>query len=93
MNVNWQVRMRNKNFWTALIPALLLFIQAVAALFGWTIDLSDIQGKLIAVIDTLFFVLALMGLVNDPTTATFNDSELAMTYEEPKPYEAKHMGE
>lgn len=93
MNVNWRVRMRNKNFWMALIPALLLFIQAVAALFGWTIDLADIQGKLILVVDALFTVLAMIGLVNDPTTATFNDSELAMTYEEPKPYEAKHMGE
>ena len=69
MNVNWQVRMRNKNFWMALIPALLLFIQAVAALFGWTIDLADIQGKLILVVDALFTVLAMIGLVNDPTTA------------------------
>lgn len=93
MNVNWRVRISNPNFWTSLIPALLLLVQAVAALFGWTIDLSDMQGKLILVVDALFTVLAMIGLVNDPTTATFNDSELAMTYEEPKPYEAKHMGE
>lgn len=91
MNVNWRVRISNPNFWTSLIPALLLLVQAVAALFGWTIDLSDMQGKLIIVVDALFTVLAIIGLVNDPTTATFNDSELAMTYEEPKPYEAKHM--
>jgi len=91
MNVNWRVRISNPNFWTSLIPALLLLVQAVAALFGWTIDLADIQGKLIIVVDALFTVLAIIGLVNDPTTATFNDSELAMTYEEPKPYEAKHM--
>lgn len=91
MNVNWRVRISNPNFWTSLIPALLLLVQAVAALFGWTIDLSDMQGKLIVVVDALFTVLAIIGLVNDPTTATFNDSELAMTYEEPKPYEAKHM--
>ena len=93
MNVNWRVRISNPNFWTSLIPALLLLVQAVAALFGWTIDLSDMQGKLILVVDALFTVLAMIGLVNDPTTATFSDSELAMTYEEPKPYEAKHMGE
>lgn len=93
MNVNWRVRISNPDFWTSLIPALLLLVQAVAALFGWTIDLSDMQGKLILVVDALFTVLAMIGLVNDPTTATFNDSELAMTYEEPKPYEAKHMGE
>ena len=29
MNINWKVRIRNKNFWLALIPALLLLVQWV----------------------------------------------------------------
>ena len=29
MNINWKVRIRNKNFWLALIPALLLLVQVV----------------------------------------------------------------
>lgn len=33
--INWIVRVKNKNFWLAAIPALLLLVQTVAALFGF----------------------------------------------------------
>ena len=36
------------------------------------------------VVNTLFVVLAIMGVVNDPTTSGISDSERAMTYETPK---------
>ena len=32
----------------------------------------------------LFAVLAILGVVTDPTTAGLSDSDLAMTYEEPR---------
>ena len=35
--INWIVRIKNKNFWLAAIPALLLLVQTVAALFGFLI--------------------------------------------------------
>ena len=82
--INWTVRIKNKNFWLALIPALALFAQAVAAVFGFTIDLSEMGARLLEVVNTLFAVLVILGIVNDPTTAGMNDSELAMTYEKPK---------
>lgn len=85
MIVNWKVRVRNKNFWLALIPAVLLLIQVVAAVFNFTLDLGDLGNKLVAIVNALFAVLSIIGVVNDPTTAGFNDSKLAMTYEEPKP--------
>ena len=81
--VNWKVRWNNKAFWLALIPALALLAQAVAAVFGITIDLGDMSGKLLAVVDALFVVLAILGIVNDPTTAGIADSRQAMTYEQP----------
>lgn len=34
MNINWKVRLKNKSFWLALIPAVLLLVQVVAAVFG-----------------------------------------------------------
>ena len=43
--INWKVRIRNKNFWLALIPAVLLLVQVVAAVFGFTIDLGDIAYR------------------------------------------------
>ncbi len=83
MKVNWIVRVKNKNFWLAMIPAVILLIQAVAAVFGFTIDLGDIGNKLLAVVEAVFLVLAILGVVNDPTTPGTNDSERAMSYIEP----------
>ena len=84
--INWKVRIRNKNFWLTIIPAIALFIQAVAALFGFTIDLNDFSGKALVVVDSVFVILAILGIVNDPTTAGLSDSSRAMTYDEPKDY-------
>lgn len=81
--INWKVRIRNKQFWISLIPALAMVVQAVAALFGFTIDLTTLTGKIVAVVDAVFVVLAILGIVVDPTTAGVGDSARAMRYEEP----------
>jgi len=61
-----------------------LLIQVVANVFGFNLDLGDLGNQLLAVVNAVFAVLAILGVVNDPTTATLDDSELAMTYTEPK---------
>lgn len=81
--INWIVRLKNRNFWIALIPAVLLLIQAVAAVFGYTLDLGDVGNKLIAVVNAVFGVLAILGIVNDPTTKGLSDSQRAMRYDTP----------
>lgn len=83
-NINWIVRIKNKDFWIAIIPAVLLLISAVAAVFGFTLDLGDIGDKLLEVVKAVFVVLAILGVVNDPTTNGLKDSKQAMTYTEPK---------
>lgn len=82
--INWKVRIKNKNFWLSFIPALLLLIQAVAYVFGFSLDLSEMGDKLLAVVNALFTVLAILGVVTDPTTAGLGDSAQALTYEKPK---------
>lgn len=82
--INWTVRIKNKNFWLAVIPAVLLLIQAVAAVFGFTLDLGDIGNKLIAVVNAAFGVLVVLGVVVDPTTAGIADSKQARGYNFPK---------
>lgn len=84
MNINWTVRLKNKTFWLALIPAVLLLVQVIAAVFGYQLDLGDLDNKLLDVVNALFAVLAILGIVTDPTTAGVKDSEQAMTYTEPK---------
>ena len=82
--INWKVRIKNKAFWVSLIPAVLLLVQVIAAVFGYTLDLGDLGNKLLAVVNALFAVLAILGVVTDPTTAGVGDSTQALTYTTPK---------
>lgn len=82
--INWKVRIKNKMFWLTLIPAVLLLVQVVASVFGYTLDLGDLGNKLLTVVNALFGVLAMLGIVTDPTTAGLSDSAQALTYEKPK---------
>lgn len=84
MNINWKVRIKNKNFWITLIPAVLLLVQVVAGVFGYTLNLGELGDKLLAVVNALFAVLTILGIVTDPTTAGVSDSAQTMTYEVPK---------
>ena len=84
--INWKVRIKNKSFWIALIPAVLLLVQVIAAVFGYTLDLGELGDKLLAVVNALFAVLTILGIVTDPTTA--GDSKQALTYETPKKEDA-----
>ena len=86
--INWKVRIKNKLFWCEAIPAVALVIQAIAAVFGYQRDFGTLVGKILAVVDAVFALLVILGIVVDPTTEGVRDSRLAMTYEEPKPYEA-----
>ncbi len=82
--INWTVRIKNKNFWLAVIPAVLLLVQTVAAVFGYSLDLGEIGNRLIAVVNAVFGVLVVLGVVVDPTTAGVSDSNRAMNYKKPE---------
>ncbi|QTE67619.1 phage holin [Clostridiales bacterium] len=81
--INWKIRLMNKQFWLSLIPALALTAQAVAAVFGWEIDLTTAVGRLLTVVNTVFALLVVLGIVVDPTTEGVGDSERALGYEKP----------
>ena len=84
MLINWTVRWKNKAFWVALVPAVLLLVQVTAGVFGYTLDLGELGNRLLAVVNALFAVLAILGVVNDPTTQGLSDSVQAMHYLKPK---------
>ena len=84
MNINWIVRLKNKSFWLSFIPAVLLLIQAVAAVFGFTLDFGPLGDQLLEVVNVIFIILSLLGVVTDPTTKGVSDSQQALTYTEPK---------
>lgn len=84
MKINWKVRVKNKMFWMSFIPAILLLIQVVAAIFGISLDLGALGGKLLDVVNAVFSLLVILGVVADPTTTGVSDSAQALTYETPK---------
>lgn len=82
--INWKIRMQNKTFWLALVPAFLLLIQAVAHVFNVSLDFTNLNKDLLGVVNALFTVLAIVGVVADPTTKGMGDSTQALTYSKPK---------
>ena len=82
--INWLVRIKNKAFWVAFIPAVLLLIQVIASVFGIQIDLGNLGNKLLEVVNAVFSILVILGVVTAPTTAGITDSTQALEYTEPK---------
>lgn len=81
--INWSVRLKNKNFWLAVVPALALLFQAFANIFGIKLEFGETIDKILVFINVLFAFLVLIGIVNDPTTVGLGDSTRALGYEEP----------
>lgn len=84
MKINWKARIKNKVFWVAIIPALLVLAKHVLEMFGITFDVTGIQADLLNLVDSVFMILGLLGIVIDPTTKGASDSEQAQAYTEPK---------
>lgn len=82
--INWRVRIKNKAFWIAFIPAVLMVAQNVLGFCGVSFDATLLSNELIGLVGSVFSVLALLGVVNDPTTAGMSDSKQALTYDKPK---------
>ncbi|MEG1426810.1 MAG: phage holin [Oscillospiraceae bacterium] len=84
MKINWSVRLKNKTFWISLIPAILLLLQVGGSILGFNLDFGDLGNKLLTLVNAVFSVLVILGVVVDPTTAGIGDSTQALTYRNPK---------
>ena len=79
--INWKVRFKNKTW-------LGLFISLVIG-FGFNLlKLFDIyppitENQVLNIVNQVLTFLGLIGVLVDPTTAGIEDSDRAMTYEEP----------
>ena len=82
--INWKVRFKNKRFVIAFIAGLLLLVKQVSVLFGYNLNTELFNTNINNVVDAVFLLLGLLGIVNDPTTKGFSDSEQALTYDKPK---------
>ena len=48
-----------------------------------SLDFSGLSESLVSIVGTVFSILALIGIVADPTTKGLSDSARAMTYDKP----------
>ena len=82
--INWKVRLLNKNFVISLASFIILNTQVVAVAMGYKFDLDVVTSVVVSVINIIFGILAFAGIVQDPTTQGYSDSERALKYTEPK---------
>ncbi len=86
--INWSVRLRNKTWVIAFVSQIMIVAQMVLEgmnMLGWTsLSLSEqVQNEVLMLINGIFIILSMLGIVQDPTTKGVKDSERAMTYKDP----------
>lgn len=82
MKINWKVRLQHKQFWMALIALLIVLANQIAGIFH--VDITIYNEQVTAITETVLSILALLGIVIDPTSSGVSDSYQAMRYEKPK---------
>lgn len=78
MKINWKARFKNKTFVVTFITLIVAFVYQVLGIFGIVPSVSE--NEVMNIITLLVNVLATLGVLVDPTTDGFGDSERALTY-------------
>lgn len=78
--INWKVRFQSKVFVISLLGLIFLLVQQILSIFGIGWDYTILNEQLTQIINTVFLLLALIGVVKDPTTEGLLDSDQAMSY-------------
>lgn len=82
MKINWKVRLQHKTFWVSLVALLIVLANQIAGIFN--VDITIYNAQVTAITETVLSILALLGIIIDPTTAGTSDSYQAMRYQKPK---------
>jgi len=82
MKINWKVRLQHKQFWVSLIALLIVLANQIAGIFN--VDITIYNAQVTAITETVLSILALLGIVIDPTTVGTSDSNQALKYDKPK---------
>ena len=81
MKLNWKVRFKNKIWLGSFLSLIVSFVYSMLGLFDIFPDVT--RNNVIEILNQILTFLGLIGVLVDPTTAGFGDSERAMGYEEP----------
>ena len=81
MKLNWKVRFKNKVWLGSFLSLIVGFVYSMLALFDVFPQVT--QNLVVQLLNQVLTFLGLIGVIVDPTTAGFGDSDRAMTYVEP----------
>ena len=81
MKLNWKVRFKNKVWLGSFLSLIISFVYSMLALFD--VYPAITQNLVTQLVNQVLAFLGLIGIIIDPTTAGINDSNRAMSYEEP----------
>lgn len=86
--INWKVRFKNKAWVMAFIAQGLILVEIVLAMLNSlgviNFQLTDqIKEEVLTIVNTVFVMLSMLGVIQDPTTKGVGDSERAKGYTEP----------
>ena len=90
MKINWKLRLQNKTTLTTLIFTVIAIAYKILSMCGVVPAVA--QGQVEEIAELVIFVLCLLGIIVDPTTAGTSDSDRAMGYEEPYKTEDRSEG-
>lgn len=80
--MNFKVRFKNPVFLLTFLTTVLAFVYQILALFEVVPVVSEDQ--MVQLITMVVNMLAMLGVLVDPTTKGVTDSERAMYYDEPQ---------
>lgn len=85
MKINWKVRFKNPYFWIGLFGVIMATIGAKPEDFtSWALVLEEIKNVLGNPFLLFSVILAVIGVVTDPTTKGICDSSQALSYSKPR---------
>lgn len=85
MKINWKVRFKNPYFWIGLVAMFLCAIGVSAdTITSWNALVQALKGFIMNPYLIGSVIIALIGYVQDPTTAGLGDSKTALNYNAPK---------
>jgi len=79
--INWKVRFKNKVWLATFLSLIIGFVFNILAMFD--VYPKFTQNQVIEIVTQALTFLGLIGVIVDPTTAGIEDSNRAMSYDEP----------
>ena len=81
MKINWKVRFKNKVWLTTFFSLIIGFVYNILACFD--VFPAVTEHTVTRIVGEILTFLGLIGVIVDPTTAGLDNSNRAMSYEEP----------